>query len=876
MLRRIFILSLLFLFSLPALAHSNVLSIEPNIHQTFASAPPEIRMTFTEPVEAQFSRMDVTNNQGELVPLPPATVPEPNSLVLDSSSLQAGVYTVAWRVVSASDGHPSEGSFPLRIGSNAAVISSIEPQSDSIPVDSAGLRGFNFLSLALLMGAVTFPLLIWKPELSEKLPHGEAALIRYFGIAWLLFGLSSFALLFLQAELFTGSWRTAFSALPKLLLGTRFGYLWLGRIALWLILGLLFNGRRQLNPSGRLHLLLVMALLLVQSLMSHASGALDTVAALAADWLHLVAMGLWLGGLVAFFIVLGALRKDLAALSEMIARFSNMARLSVAMLILTGSYSAWLHLGNFDALITTPYGQALIVKLLLFLPLLAIGAINLLLTERGLRAGDFRWSGILRGLLGAEIALTLGILAAVGSMTAVEPARTAYQPPPPPAQPASFFEMALQDEMMIHLTIEPNIVGENRFYVELFNLEMSAPINDASSVRLTFEHEGSSSDLQAIAQGGGRYLVSGANLSEAGEWQIQVTIQGPNLATAVAFNPTVNAPIPARQDLSILSRQDRAIALVLTGLGGLCISLAFLWKSYPQKLILGGLSLLATGLISLAGLLLLLPENALPADAPIRMIMAAERPYLLTESGAILQPSENGYTVLPLDAHANDLLVESNRTLWVATEKGLFRNEAGLWTLESSLPVSELVSTHGFLLALGDGAIYRVEEGNVVSDRRSLETPLDAPATDFVMLGNHEHVLLNGDRVYSTSSVGMGWTALNAPVPLEQIGVTVDGNLLAFGEGKFWRWDWATGRWTERESLPTGVSDWDVFNGQLYLLAEGQVYQEAGDSWQVLSIEGAGRFVDIAYQYPDSLWLLESNGTLWRQRMTGEGWEKQP
>jgi copper transport protein len=877
MMRRIFSFILLIVcFGMPVLAHSNLISILPNVDKTLASTPPELMMTFTEPVEPNFSLMEVYDNQGNLIALPPATVPArlPSSLVLNTSSLEAGVYTVAWRVVSATDGHPSEGSFPLRIGSNAAVISNLAPKANTIPLDSAALRAFNLLSLALLMGAVAFPLLIWKPELNESLPQGEAALIRYFRLAWLLFGLSSFGILFMQAELFAGSWQNALAALPNVLFGTRFGYFWLARLVLWLMLGIVFNGRSDINPSGKLHLLLGLALLLVQSLMSHASGALDSMAAVAADWLHLVAMGFWVGGLVAFFFLLGALRKNLGTLGEVLARFSNMARLSVAMLILTGTYSAWLHVGSLDALITTPYGQALIVKLLLFLPLLAIGAVNLLLTERGLRSGNFAWSGRLRGLLGAEIALTLGILAAVGSMTAVEPARSAYQPPAPPPQPEPYFEMAVQNGMMIHLTIEPNIVGQNRFYVDLFNLEMSEPLDDASSVMLSFEHEGSSSEVEAIAQGGGRYLVSGENLDAAGEWEIDVTIQRPAFATATDFRPTVHEPLPAPQNLSLLSPQERVTAMLLTGLASLIISFILLRQSYPQKPMLSGLSLIASLLIASGGFLLLLPQNALPADSPIKMVMGAARPYLLTENGQILQPSENGYSPLPFDVPANDLLVQSNGTLWIATNEGLYRDDGGLWTLESPLPVNNLVSQHGFLLALGSGEIYRIEEGNVVHDSRSLETPLDAPASDFVMMGNHSHVLLNGDSVYSTSSVGLGWTPLDAPVSIERIGADEKGNLLALSAGGFWTWNWLTEEWTEGESVPAGLSDWDVFNGKLYLLADGQVYEEAGDSWQPITIDGVGRFVDIAYQYPDSLWLLEENGSLWRQRLSDGLWNK--
>jgi hypothetical protein len=150
-----------------------------------------------------------------------------------------------------------------------------------------------------------------------------------------------------------------------------------------------------------------------------------------------------------------------------------------------------------------------------------------------------------------------------------------------------------------------------------------------------------------------------------------------------------------------------------------------------------------------------------------------------------------------------------------------------------------------------------------------------APVKDFVMLSNYSHVMLNGTRVYLTAYLGLDWTDLEAPVPIEQIGTDEEGHLLALSADSFWQWSWQTKGWTEREALPLGVSDWTIFHGQLYVLADGQVYQEIEDSWHLVAIEGAERFIDMAYQYPDSLWLMDENGSLWRQRLTELDWLKQ-
>ncbi len=65
--------------------------------------------------------------------------------------------------------------------------------------------------------------------------------------------------------------------------------------------------------------------------------------------------------------------------AQLIPRFSALALISVATLALTGVYSAVLQIGTFDALWNTLYGRALIVKLLIALPMIGLGAINLLI-----------------------------------------------------------------------------------------------------------------------------------------------------------------------------------------------------------------------------------------------------------------------------------------------------------------------------------------------------------------------------------------------------------------------------------------------------------------------------------------------------------------
>src|SRR4030095_5838459 len=96
---------------------------------------------------------------------------------------------------------------------------------------------------------------------------------------------------------------------------------------------------------------LPLPLLPSRSFTSHAVAVKeDTMVVVAADTAHLIATGLWGGGLLALFWVLyrgvkgSALPLSWAA--ETVRRFSWLALGSVAVLVLTGLYQSWIHVGN--------------------------------------------------------------------------------------------------------------------------------------------------------------------------------------------------------------------------------------------------------------------------------------------------------------------------------------------------------------------------------------------------------------------------------------------------------------------------------------------------------------------------------------------------
>lgn len=187
-------------------------------------------------------------------------------------------------------------------------------------------------------------------------------------------------------------------------------------------------------------LFVVVAVLLVALFVRGVRDRVDRVAAVAASWAvtallanslptnlgaetfddvlgiimtqaHIVAGCTWLGGL-ASLVLLSRTRPALGKHAGLFwariwQRFSVLALTAVGIVITSGSWLAWKHVGGVSELITTTYGRFLLVKLLLVLTLVSAGAYNqFLLTPRIARTHA-------AGEIGKGFALTLRYFPAI-------------------------------------------------------------------------------------------------------------------------------------------------------------------------------------------------------------------------------------------------------------------------------------------------------------------------------------------------------------------------------------------------------------------------------------------------------------------------------
>ncbi len=103
-------------FAPAARAHAFLEHAEPRVGSVVNVAPPELKLSFSEPIEPAFSSAKVLDGAGRRVDKGDVRVDPAERGVLRVSlqALPAGAYTVQWRAVSV-DTHVTTGGFGFRI-----------------------------------------------------------------------------------------------------------------------------------------------------------------------------------------------------------------------------------------------------------------------------------------------------------------------------------------------------------------------------------------------------------------------------------------------------------------------------------------------------------------------------------------------------------------------------------------------------------------------------------------------------------------------------------------------------------------------------------------------------------------------------------------
>lgn len=663
-------LALFLLWSaVPVQAHAALVRAEPAPNSVLPQHIHTITIWFSEPLEPEFSEIQVFNTMGERVDDGNTQVlpNDPMAMSVTLPTLPDGTYTVAWRNVSTVDGHPLRGSYVISFGqpiTDTAVEGAATALRSRTPLEPLS-RALVLLGVLTIAGAFIFERFLLRPTFfkgqrsGKRRVVGELLVQRSRRLAWLAFLLlmgGSVGQLWAQAatvyevDVIAVTWANVESLLRL----TDWGNLWLLR--LWLMLGILAGLALTMllsfpeddpeweaeaedvkteddadgdeaevvaeaapgTPLGQIIAFgAALGVMLTITLSSHGAATAEIrEAAIFSDYLHLLASAVWVGGLFHFALGVRPIyhllpREELKPLlAQLVPRFSVLALLSVGTLVITGLFASWAQVNSVQALVT-PYGLTLLTKLALFLPMLALGAINLFWTSPRLREEN-RAGWWLRRAVSLEALFGLLVLLAVGLLTSLEPARqVASRQGLGQGQELVFEETAERTHMK--LMVEPALAGNNRFVVELRDPQ-GRLIENASSVTLELNYLDADlgvQTLQAQKQESGQYVADEVLLSVAGGWQVGLLVTRPDAFDArAAFRFEV-----ASGTGGALTRQA---GYVLWGIELVALGFLFLAVAVPlrKRRLEGRTAVGIPGVVSLfAGLLLVVGSPFLVQEA---------------------------------------------------------------------------------------------------------------------------------------------------------------------------------------------------------------------------------------------------------------------
>ncbi|MFE5430052.1 copper resistance CopC/CopD family protein [Peribacillus simplex] len=479
------VVSLFSLLLYPAMAfgHATVISSNPSPNEAMDTLPEKISIQFSENIQPSFHSLEVFSQGGDKIQIQDSTISEQSEKVLEAKwkgTIDEGIYYIKWRVVS-SDGHPIEGTIPFQFGDSEGLSDQENPEVNASFPNSINviLQSLQYICFAALTGILFFRLSLMK---DSRLFEASRRTRLYLWLSYAGLAFSIFFNLPLKVTIDAGvGWADAFklSYIKEVLNATNFGTVWIIEVLILLLLFLViyFMLENSLNKSLPFFSFIIIASLMIcKALTGHTAAVPNQVLAVLMDFLHLLSMALWLGGLMALLVILPGLA-DRQAVQEdkktfywsIIQRFSRWAFLFVIILIVSGIYSSLQHVPTIHSLFNTTYGQLLLAKIGLMLVMIVLGGFHFLRGKKQTKKLGYS--------VGMEFGLGIVILLIAALLTNVQ---TAMSSPGPIEK-----TLRTEENNEVTLMVTPNEVGDNVIQVNLSN--EGKPIAEIEQLTITMQ-----------------------------------------------------------------------------------------------------------------------------------------------------------------------------------------------------------------------------------------------------------------------------------------------------------------------------------------------------------------------------------------------------
>ncbi len=337
------------------------------------------------------------------------------------------------------------------------------------------------------------------------------------------------------------------------------------------------------------NMILGLALFIAIAMSSHAAAVSKNLViyAVPIDWLHLLAAAFWVGGMMyiatTYLPVIrhSSIKEQARSLITVLPYYTPWATGAVVAIAITGPFSATFHLTSWAQYVTTAYGRALAVKILLVGALLISSAIHIgllrprvkkeyqkyayaasrlgtgastdalstgvinhapaqsgqpakLLTQQvKLREGRLssktrRLTGVLRWepLLGVGVLVCVGLMNVFGGTLSPT---AAQQPTTANVKPFNTVVKTTDNKFTVTFNVNPNRFGTNIFTVSVVDNSTGKPTTNigVSLYTTMLDMDMGTDTVNLLPDGKGHFTASG-DLSMGGNWQIRIQIRTPN------------------------------------------------------------------------------------------------------------------------------------------------------------------------------------------------------------------------------------------------------------------------------------------------------------------------------------------------------------
>ncbi len=533
-------LALLISVAPAANAHAELVASSPAANAVLPSGPERVSLTFSEPIDPGNATVELLDAEQRTVDGLGAVrvVDDGRYAQVALPELDPGTYTVSYLVVSTLDGHATAGSFAFLVDPDGtatpAAARASFTSSPSVAPSSIGARWIGLAGGLVAIGSLVMWWNAGRASLSDRAPEGrEAPWGLVTAAAAIAFAGTALYLVLAARPILEGpgggialdpvapyGW-TPFAIAMRITLAGTFGVAFLGLLRPAL--------PHHLARSDRLAAAAGVVLALALAGMSAAGHAASIGGPLAGavDWVHMLAVATWLGGLPAALVLArrasGPSGSTRATALAILRRHGRLALVAAPVAVLTGVANSRLVLGEPRDLLASDYGNLLVAKAILVSVALGAGAVN----HFALRG---RGRARIGALLTLELAVAVLAIGAAATMVTIQPA-SGRQPVAVglPLRPAHLF--ATIGPASVHASVTYPIPGSQTWLVSVADPETGGPSGDVQAVWLELTPP-AESGLPASGRvtleptdDPGIYAASGAHTPLEGVWGVDLVVR---------------------------------------------------------------------------------------------------------------------------------------------------------------------------------------------------------------------------------------------------------------------------------------------------------------------------------------------------------------